>query len=146
MKFAAGLLRGAPVGARWFAPSCLSFTISSLDHTLGHQFDDDAFFGPKALSRKIIRLDSDILDLVKKAVLWLAAADAANKAGITWKTNVLRHSFCSYGVALRGLEWTADQADHDIRILRRNYREVVSRQEAEAYFRIGSSPISAISS
>ena len=64
-------------------------------------------------------------------MLWLAAADAANKAGITWKQNVLRHSFCSYGVALRGLEWTADQADHDIRILRRNYREVVSRQEAE---------------
>jgi hypothetical protein len=30
--------------------------------------------------------------------------------------------------------------------LRRNYREVVSRQEAEAYFRIGSSPIPAISS
>jgi len=80
-----------------------------------------------------------------KAVLWLAAADAANKPGITWKQNVLRHSFCSYGVAFRGLEWTADQADNDIRILRRNYREVVSRQEAEAYFRIGSSPIPAIS-
>jgi hypothetical protein len=75
-----------------------------------------------------------------------AMEDAAKKAGITWKQNVLRHSFCSYGVALRGLEWTADQADHDIRILRRNYREVVSRQEAEAYFRIGSSPIPAISS
>ena len=72
--------------------------------------------------------------------------NAAKKAGITWKQNVLRHSFCSYGVAVRGLEWTADQADHDIRILRRNYREVVSRQEAEAYFRIGSSPIPAISS
>jgi hypothetical protein len=56
------------------------------------------------------------------------------------------HLESKYGVALRGLEWTADQADHDIRILRRNYREVVSRQEAEAYFRIGSSPISAISS
>jgi integrase len=73
-----------------------------------------------------------------------AMEDAAKKAGITWKQNVLRHSFCSYGVALRGLEWTADQADHDIRILRRNYREVVSREAAEAYFRIGSSPIPAI--
>jgi len=30
----------------------------------GHQFDDDAFFGRKALSRRIIRLDSDILDIV----------------------------------------------------------------------------------
>jgi hypothetical protein len=63
-----------------------------------------------------------------------AMEDAAKKAGITWKQNVLRHSFCSYGVALRGLEWTADQADHDIRILRRNYRENVSREEAEGLF------------
>ena len=91
-------------------------------------------------------MDSDILDLFKKGATRLAAADTAKKAGITWKQNVLRHSFCSHGVALRGLEWTADQADHDIQILRRNYREVVSRQEAEAYFRIGSSPIPAISS
>jgi hypothetical protein len=92
------------------------------------------------------QVDSDILDLFKKGATRLAAADTAKKAGITWKQNVLRHSFCSHGVALRGLEWTADQADHDIQILRRNYREVVSRQEAEAYFRIGSSPIPAISS
>jgi membrane-associated phospholipid phosphatase len=39
----------------------------------GHQFDDDAFFGRKTLSRKIIRLDSDILDLVNNAALLLAA-------------------------------------------------------------------------
>ena len=39
-----------------------------------------------------------------------------------------------------------EQADHDIRILRRNFREVVSREAAEAYFRIGSSPIPAIPS
>jgi hypothetical protein len=57
-------------------------------HTLGHQSDDGAFFGPKTLSRKIISLDSDILDLVKKAVLWLAAADAARMAGITWNQNM----------------------------------------------------------
>src|SRR5208282_1043632 len=40
----------------------------------GHQFDDDAFLGHLALNRKIIRLDSDMLDLVTKAVLPLSAA------------------------------------------------------------------------
>jgi hypothetical protein len=40
----------------------------------GHQFDDDAFFGRQALNRKVIRLDSGMLDLVTKAVLLLSAA------------------------------------------------------------------------
>jgi hypothetical protein len=39
----------------------------------GHQFDDDAFFGRKALSRKIIYLDSHVLALVSKAGLLFAA-------------------------------------------------------------------------
>jgi hypothetical protein len=39
----------------------------------GHRLDDDAYFGRKALSRKVIRLDSDMLDLVNKAALVLAA-------------------------------------------------------------------------
>jgi hypothetical protein len=39
----------------------------------GHQLDDDAYFGRKALSRKVIVLDSKLLDHVSKAVLMLAA-------------------------------------------------------------------------
>lgn len=39
----------------------------------GHQLDDDAYFGRKALSRKVIVLDSKLLDHVGKAVLLLAA-------------------------------------------------------------------------
>jgi hypothetical protein len=83
MKFAAGLLRDAPVGALVCAVLLIVYDLVLVTTTLGHQFDDDAFFGPKALSRKIIRLDSDILDLVRKPTLLLAAADAANKAAIT---------------------------------------------------------------
>jgi PAP2 superfamily. len=40
----------------------------------GHQVDDYAYFGHEALSRKVIRLDSDMLDLVTKAALLVAAA------------------------------------------------------------------------
>jgi hypothetical protein len=39
----------------------------------GHQFDDDAFLGRKALSRKIIRMDFDILGHINKAALLLSA-------------------------------------------------------------------------
>jgi membrane-associated phospholipid phosphatase len=39
----------------------------------GHQLDDDAYFGRKALSRKVINLDSDLLDHVTKATLLVAA-------------------------------------------------------------------------
>ena len=53
-----------------------------------------------------------------------------------WKQNCLRHSFCSYAVALKGLEWTSDQADHSIAILKRDYREVVTKADAEAFFEI----------
>ncbi len=34
----------------------------------------------------------------------------------------------------KGLEWTSDQADHSIAILKRDYREVVTKPDTEAYF------------
>jgi membrane-associated phospholipid phosphatase len=39
----------------------------------GHQLDDDAYFGRKALSRKVVNLDSRLLDHVTKAMLLVAA-------------------------------------------------------------------------
>ena len=39
----------------------------------GHQFDDDAYFGRRALSRKVVKLDFDLLNLVSKTTLLLAA-------------------------------------------------------------------------
>jgi integrase len=69
--------------------------------------------------------------------LQIVMTKAAGKAGISpWPQNVLRHSFCSYGVALKGLTWTAGQADHSERMLREHYWEVVDRETAEAYFAI----------
>jgi hypothetical protein len=35
----------------------------------GHQFDDDAYFGRKALSRNVVKLDSDIIGLVSTRAL-----------------------------------------------------------------------------
>ncbi len=42
--------------------------------SMGHQLDDAAFFGRNALKRRMINLDSNILDLVSKAGLLLAGA------------------------------------------------------------------------
>src|ERR1700761_3298584 len=39
----------------------------------GHQLDDDAYFGRKALSRKVVNLNARLLDHVTKATLLLAA-------------------------------------------------------------------------
>ena len=71
-----------------------------------------------------------------KKKLQHAMETAVARAKIEWKQNCLRHSFCSYAVALKGLEWTSDQADHSIAILKRDYREVVTKADAEAYFDI----------
>jgi membrane-associated phospholipid phosphatase len=44
-----------------------------VDTPLGHQFDDDAVLARESLGRKAIRLDSDILNLVGRRTLLLAA-------------------------------------------------------------------------
>ena len=56
--------------------------------------------------------------------------------GIKWPSNVLRHSFCSYAVAVRGIAWTAEQADHSEAMLKKHYREVVTKEDAKKYFAI----------
>jgi integrase len=79
--------------------------------------------------------------LMPRKKLQLAFEAAAKKAGIApWPQNGLRHSFCSYAVALKGFEWTAAQADHSVAMLRRHYWEVVTKAEAERYWAISPSP------
>jgi integrase len=69
--------------------------------------------------------------VMPKKKLQLARESAVEKANIVWKQNCLRHSFCSYAVGIHGLEWTADQADHSIAILKRDYREVVTQRSSD---------------
>lgn len=39
-------------------------------------------------------------------------------------------------MAVKGLEWTAMQADHDIRILKKHYLEVVTKEDAAKFWSI----------
>jgi hypothetical protein len=39
-------------------------------------------------------------------------------------------------VAAKGLEWTAIQADHDIKMLKKHYLEMVTKEDAAKYWAI----------
>jgi integrase len=66
-----------------------------------------------------------------------ARSKASQAAGIVpWKQNCVRHSFCSYAVATKGLDWTALQADHSTKMLRDCYLEVVTKEDAAKYWSI----------
>jgi hypothetical protein len=70
----------------------------------GHQLDDDAYFGRKALSRKVIQLDSDMLDLVSKAALLLAAVVLLVIAAVRRCTFVGVIAVAGFGFAVIGAE------------------------------------------
>jgi hypothetical protein len=75
----------------------------------GHQLDDDAYFGRKALSRKVIRLDSDILDLVTKAELVLASVVLLVIAAVRRCTFVGVIAVVGFGCAVVGAEVLKDK-------------------------------------
>jgi integrase len=61
----------------------------------------------------------------------------ASKAGIHWKRNGHRHGFASYRSALiKNLEQVAIEAGHSKQMLLSNYFQVVSEQDAKAWFSI----------
>jgi PAP2 superfamily len=70
----------------------------------GHQLDDDAYFGRKALSRKVIVLDSKLLDHVSKAVLMLAAVTLLVIAAVRRCTFVGVIAVVGFGCAVIGAE------------------------------------------
>ena len=74
--------------------------------------------------------------IMPRAKVQVAMENAVEKARIEWPHNCLRHSFCSHAVALHGFTWTSLQADHSERMLRDQYREVVTKFEADAYFAV----------
>ena len=74
----------------------------------GHQLDDDAYFGHEALSRKAIRLDSDMLDLVTKAALVFAAVVLLLIAAVRRCTFVGVVAVVGFGCAVVGAEVLKD--------------------------------------
>ena len=67
-----------------------------------------------------------------KQLRWLS-----KDSGVKWKRNGLRHSFISYRMAIRQNEnQVATEAGNSPAMIFRHYRELVTRQQARAWFAI----------
>lgn len=54
-----------------------------------------------------------------------------------WPSNALRHSFASYRLAMiDNAAQVAEECGHSVQILKRNYRELVTKAEARAWFAV----------
>ena len=98
--------------------------------------------------------DGRSLDIPKNLKLWLELAAPAegaivphkavskiiervSKVGVEWNQNMLRHSFCSYHIAMhRNVALTSELAGNSPIMLRKNYKAVVPKAEAESWFSI----------
>jgi integrase len=72
-----------------------------------------------------------------------ALRDAADAAGIKWKTNALRHSFISYRLAeIQDVNRVALEAGNSPQMIFRHYRELATPQQAETWFALVPEPAS----
>lgn len=81
------------------------------------------------------------IDPRKRMARTLARANAERAkqelSPIKWKTNALRHSFCSYRMEqCKNAGQVADEAGNSAGIIMRHYREVVSAKDAAAWWAI----------
>jgi integrase len=60
------------------------------------------------------------------------------KTGLEWKPDIMRHSYASYHLAFhQSADKTALEMGHrDTPMLFRHYRELVTKEEAQAYWKI----------
>jgi integrase len=73
-------------------------------------------FSPKNLKRRLLKL--------------------REVAKVSWPHDVLRHSFCSYGLPVYGATKIAEWAGHSEQVLFDHYRERVKPDDAKAYWAI----------
>lgn len=79
---------------------------------------------PETKSRKVRELLKRIL------------ADEKPPVEFVWPKDGFRHSFVSYSFALHGETATAKEAGHRPDVMHRNYKQLVTKQSAEAFWRI----------
>jgi hypothetical protein len=64
-------------------------------------------------------------------------ADRRDAAGIMWKQNALRHSFCSYHLSKhRNASLTSELAGNSVQMVRSVYKALVTRTATEEWFEI----------
>jgi integrase len=72
-----------------------------------------------------------------KAYLFEAIPNAAKSADVRWKRNALRHSFISYRLAItQNKNQVAEEAGNSSRMIDSHYRELVTPEQAKAWFEV----------
>jgi integrase len=72
-----------------------------------------------------------------KAMFFKRRLQVAGKAKVTWKQNVLRHSFISYRLAeLQNINQVALEAGNSPKMIHRHYRELATPEQAKGWFAI----------
>jgi len=83
----------------------------------------------------------DRWDVVRKAAGFAVAVKRKGKRtqptnGDPWPKNALRHSFCSYCLPIHGAAQSAEWAGHSEAMLFAHYRELVTKPEAEKFWKL----------
>src|SRR4029077_13716134 len=72
-----------------------------------------------------------------KAMFFKIRLQVAGKAKVTWKQNVLRHSFISYRLAeLQNINQVALEAGNSPKMIHQHYRELLTPAQARTWFTI----------
>jgi integrase len=83
----------------------------------------DGPFSPKNVQKRLFRIRHD---KDEKTGEWIEM--------VKYPQNCLRHSFCSYHLVLYGAKDTAAKAGHSETMLYKNYRALVTKEDAEKWF------------
>jgi integrase len=81
--------------------------------------------------------DEGLLWKDTKAMFFKTRLQVAAKAKVTWKQNVLRHSFISYRLAeLQNINQVALEAGNSPKMIHQHYRELATPEQARTWFSI----------
>ncbi len=81
--------------------------------------------------------DEGLLWKDTKAMFFKIRLQVAAKAKVTWKQNVLRHSFISYRLAeLQNINQVALEAGDSPKMIHQHYRELATPEQAKSWFKI----------
>jgi integrase len=82
-------------------------------------------------------LDEGLLWKDTKAMFFKTRLQVAGKANVTWKQNVLRHSFISYRLAeLQDINQVALEAGNSPKMIHQHYRELATPKQGKLWFSI----------
>lgn len=87
--------------------------------------------------RPIAKLSGPVIEPGHEKTFYREVYAVADKAGVNWKHNALRHSYASYRTAaIKDVAQVSWEMGNSPRIIFRHYRELVSSKEAEAFWKI----------